>query len=93
MAPARWPTPRSSRIPLEALECPGGTILRQDSTLFWLPGGLPPLPDYCWTYIRLALYLYTFGLRMCADSTTPSYLAVSGGLEGPALPSPSWGGR
>ena len=30
----------------------------------------------------LVLYLYTFGLRKCTDSTTPSYLAVSGGLAG-----------
>ena len=29
----------------------------------------------------MVLYLYTFGLRRCADSTTP-YLAVSGGLAG-----------
>ena len=42
--------------------------------------GSPPPPDYCWTYIRLVLYLYTFGLRRCADSTTPFYLPVSGGL-------------
>ena len=39
MAPARGPTQRSSQIPLEALEGPGGTVLRQDSTLFGLPGG------------------------------------------------------
>ena len=38
--------------------------------------------DYCWTYISLVLYLYTFGLRRCANLTTPSYLAVSGGLAG-----------
>ena len=40
----------------------------------------------CWTgagtYVRAGLYLYTFGRRTCADSTTPSYLAVSGGLAG-----------
>ena len=47
--------------------------------------GSPPLPDYCWTYMRLVLYLYTFGLRMCPDSTTPSYLAVSVGLAGGIL--------
>ena len=31
-------------------------------------------------YVRVSLYLYTFGLRMCCDSTTPSYLAASGEL-------------
>ena len=48
-------------------------------------GGAPTAAAYrhlFWAYIRLVLYLYTFGLRMCADSTTPSYLAVSGGLAG-----------
>ena len=30
----------------------------------------------------MVLHLYTFGLRMCPDSTTPSYLAVPGGLAG-----------
>ena len=34
------------------------------------------------TYVRAVLYLFTFGRRTCADSTTPSYLAVSGGLAG-----------
>ena len=52
------------------------------------------LLDCCWTYVRVGFCLYTFGLRMCADSTTPSYLAASGvwpagrggaGEEGPAL--------
>ena len=48
--------------------------------------GSPP----CWTYIihssSFGLYVYTFGLRMCADSTTPSYLrvAISGGPAGGA---------
>ena len=40
----------------------------------------------CWTaagtYVRAGLYLHTFGRRTRADSTTPSYLAVSGGLAG-----------
>ena len=40
----------------------------------------------CWsaagTYVRAGLYLCTFGRRTCADSTTPSYLAVSGWLAG-----------
>ena len=40
----------------------------------------------CWTaagtYVRAGLYLYTFDRRTCADSTTLSYLAVSGVLAG-----------
>ena len=60
----------------------------------------PLLLDCCWTaagtYVRADLYLYTFGLRTCADWTTLSYLAVSAwlrlagrggaGKEGPAWP-------
>ena len=30
------------------------------------------LLDCCWTYIHAGSYLYTFGLRMCSYSTTPS---------------------
>ena len=44
--------------------------------------GTPLLLDCCWKYVRAGLNLYTFGLRMCADSTTPFYLLVSG----PRLP-------
>ena len=40
----------------------------------------------CWTapgtYVRADLYLHIFGLRMSADSTTPSYLDVSEALAG-----------
>ena len=43
--------------------------------------GKPPLLYCCWN-VRAGLYLYTFGLRTCADPTTPSYLAVSSGLAG-----------
>ena len=43
----------------------------------------------CWTaagtYVRAGLCLYAFGLRMCADSTILSYLAVSGWLAGGML--------
>ena len=54
-------------------------------------GGAPTAAverNRCWTaagtYVRAGLYqyLYTFGRRTRADSTTPSYLAVSGGLAG-----------
>ena len=33
------------------------------------------------TFARLPIYLYTLGLRMCADSTCPFYLAVSGSMR------------
>ena len=40
----------------------------------------------CWTnagtYVRVYVCLCICGLRMCADSTTPSYLAVFGWLAG-----------
>ena len=50
-------------------------------------GGAPTAAEEshsCWnaagTNVRAGLYLYICGLRMCADSTTLSYLAVSGWL-------------
>ena len=43
----------------------------------------------CWTaagtYVCTGSCLYTFGLRMCAYSTTLSFLAVSGWLAGGVL--------
>ena len=62
------PTPSTFR----RVGFPGGS-----GTYCW--SGTPPLLDSCWTYERVG---YTFGLRMCADTTTPSYLAVSDRLAG-----------
>ena len=51
--------------------------------------GSPPLPDYCWTYVRFGLYLYTCGVRVCADSPLLRRLLRDwpggAGKEGPAL--------
>ena len=48
--------------------------------------GTPLLLDWCWTYIRAGLYLYTFGLRMCAPTrrlppTSPSLAGWPRGLQ------------
>ena len=42
----------------------------------------PPLLDCCWIYVLICVCLCKCGLRMCADLTTPSYLAVSCWLAG-----------
>ena len=46
--------------------------------------------DCCWIYVLVCMCLYMCGLRMCSDSTAPSYFAWSAGRggagkEGPAL--------
>ena len=44
--------------------------------------GTPQLLDCRWIYLSVGLYQYKFGLRMCADLTTSSYLTASGLLAG-----------
>ena len=49
--------------------------------------GTPPLLDWCWAYVRAGLYLYTFGLRMCASTRrlppiSPSLAGWPRGLQG-----------
>ena len=48
-----------------------------------LCSGTPQLLDCITLYLRACVCLYINGLRMCADSTCPSYLTVSGRLAGP----------
>ena len=59
---------------LPGVSCTGGApTAAEESHCCWTAAG---------TYVRADLYLYTFGLRTCVESTTLTYLAVSSWLTG-----------